>query len=80
MTGVSLIILRFKEPGTPRPWKVPGYPVTPIIFCAMCAYMLYSAADYARKLMIVGVVPVLLGLIFYWFAGRNRVKPSPNQP
>ena len=80
MTGVSLIILRFKEPDTPRPWKVPGYPVTPIIFCAMCAYMLYSAADYARKLLIIGAVPVLLGLIFYWFAGRNRVKPSPNQP
>ena len=80
MSGISLLVLRVKEPATPRPWKVPGYPITPLIFCGMCAYMLYSAADYAGKLLIIGAIPVLLGLIFYWFAGRPGVKPSPTQP
>jgi amino acid transporter len=80
MSGISLFVLRVKDLSTPRPWKVPGYPVVPLIFCAMCAYMLKSSAEYAGKLLIVGAVPVLLGLIFYWFTGRRGVKPSPSRP
>ena len=80
MTGISLFVLRAKDPHTPRPWKVPGYPVVPLIFCGMCVYMLYSAADYAGRLLVIGVLPLLIGLIFYWFAGRLAVKPSPSQP
>ncbi len=80
MTGISLFVLRAKEPEVPRPWKVPGYPIVPLIFCGMCAYMLYSAATYAGKLLVIGAVPVCIGLIFYWFAQRPAVKPSRNQP
>ena len=29
--------------------RVPLYPVIPLIFCAMCAYMLYSSIDYVRN-------------------------------
>jgi hypothetical protein len=46
----------------------------PLIFCVMCGYMLYSAWDYAGKLLLIGAVPLVLGLIFYWIAGRGRVK------
>jgi amino acid transporter len=80
MTGISLIVLRIKDKATPRPWTVPGYPIVPLIFCGMCGYMLYSAAEYAGKLLVIGAIPVLMGLIFYWFAGRAVVKPSANQP
>jgi basic amino acid/polyamine antiporter, APA family len=80
MTAVSLFVLRFRDKTTPRPWPVPGYPVVPLIFCGMCAYMLYSACDYAGKLIIIGILPVLVGLIFYWFAGRPQVQTLPNQP
>ncbi|HTD87866.1 MAG TPA: amino acid permease [Candidatus Binatia bacterium] len=80
MTGISVFVLRVRDSNTLRLWKVPLYPLTPLIFCAMCAYMLYSAYKYAGKLLVIGVVPVLIGLIFYWFARRSAVKPSPNQP
>ena len=80
MTGISLFVLRVKDKTTPRPWTVPGYPVVPLIFCGMCAYMLYSAAVYAGKLLVIGALPVFVGLIFYWFARRSAVKPSPIQP
>ena len=80
MTAVSLLVLRIRDPNAARPWKVPGYPVTPLIFCGMCAYMLYSASTYAGKLLVIGAVPVVMGLIFYWFAGRSAVKPSASQP
>lgn len=80
MTGISLMVLRFRDPAAPRPWKVPLYPVTPLLFCAMCGYMLKSAAEYAGKLLVIGAIPVFMGLVFYWFVRPPRVKPSPTQP
>jgi amino acid transporter len=74
LTGVSLFVLRWKEPLRTRPFRVPGYPVVPLIFCGMCAYMLHAATDYAGKLVLVGIVPVLLGLLFY-LLGASRPRP-----
>ncbi|HAW32280.1 MAG TPA: amino acid permease, partial [Planctomycetaceae bacterium] len=36
LTGLSLIILRYKAPQMERPFRVPLYPVTPILFCLTC--------------------------------------------
>lgn len=47
LTGVALFVLRRQTPGNAQPFRVPLYPVTPLLFCAMCAYMLYSSAGYA---------------------------------
>ena len=41
-TSLSVFVLRHKEPQTLRPYKVTGYPVTTIIFCACCIFMFYS--------------------------------------
>jgi APA family basic amino acid/polyamine antiporter len=71
LTGVSLFVLRKREPERQRPFKVPLYPILPLIFCGMCAYMLYSSIDYAGSLALVGVVPVLLGVPLY-FASKRR--------
>lgn len=65
LTGAGLLVLRVREPAIARPFKVPLYPLLPVIFCGMCAYMLYSAVEYAGKLALVGAVPVVLGLILY---------------
>jgi basic amino acid/polyamine antiporter, APA family len=32
---------------TKRPFRVPGYPVTPIVFCLSCGFMVYSTLVYA---------------------------------
>ena len=74
MTGISLFILRVRDREVERPFRVPLYPVIPAIFCLTCAYMLYSAADYAGKLLVVGLVPVVMGVILYLVSGRWRVE------
>ena len=33
LVAASLIVLRVRDPGAPRPYKVPLYPLTPIILC-----------------------------------------------
>jgi len=46
-TGFSVFVLRFTDRQTPRPFKVAGFPVTTGVFCACCAFMLYSCVTYA---------------------------------
>lgn len=65
-TGVSLFVLRKKEPGAARPFKVPLYPVTPIIFCGSCAYLLYSSLAYTGIGALVGVAVLALGTLFFF--------------
>jgi amino acid transporter len=70
-TGVAMIVLRRREPARERPFAAPLYPLPPLVFCATCAYMLYSSVAYARWLALVGAAPVLIGLLLY-LATRRR--------
>ncbi len=69
-TSLAVIVLRFKEPQVERPYKVTGYPITTLVFCAVCAYLIYSCATYAwnvkRTGLFVCVGIVLAGLVLYW--------------
>ncbi len=65
-TGVSLFVLRKKQPHVSRPFKVPFYPVTPIIFCGSCAYLLYSSLMYTGAGALVGVTVLLSGTLFFF--------------
>lgn len=61
MTGISLIVLRFREPDAERAFRVPLYPVTPIIFCLTSSYLLYSSIAYTGMGAFVGVAVLVLG-------------------
>jgi basic amino acid/polyamine antiporter, APA family len=62
LAGLALIILRYKNPQQPRSFQVPFYPLTPLLFCAICGYLLYSSLVYVKVGAIVGVVVVVLGI------------------
>jgi len=68
LVGLGLFILRYKDQSV-RPFKVPLYPITPLIFCASCGYLAYSSIMYAHSkgavaismyVMIAGVVALIL--------------------
>lgn len=70
LSGIALLVLRRRDPERARPFRVPLYPVLPLLFIATCAYLLFSSITYAQSqhasyvaliVMISGVV-VLLGL------------------
>jgi amino acid transporter len=63
LTGVSLFVLRAKHPDTPRPYRVPFYPVTPALFVASSAYMLYSSLAYTGKGALVGIGVLAAGAV-----------------
>src|SRR5262249_786471 len=53
MTALSLFVLRLKDRTLERTFRVPLFPLVPLIFCATCAYMLYGGIQYAGKLGFV---------------------------
>jgi len=81
LVGISLFVLRFTD-RQPRSCSVLFYPVTPLLFCASCLFMLYSSADYAFQperrtgslwaggLVLVGVVIAISTALI----DRNRSK------
>ncbi|HVL72956.1 MAG TPA: amino acid permease [Beijerinckiaceae bacterium] len=74
LVGLSLFVLRFKEPDRELPFRVPLYPVTPILFCATCAYLLYSSLMYTGRGAIVGILVLLSGIPLLLLS-RRREKP-----
>ena len=64
LVGVSLFVLRRREPDAERPFRVPLYPITPIIFCLSSGYLLYASLSYHGIHALAGVVVLLLGLPF----------------
>ena len=74
LTGVSVFVLRIKNPRRERPFTIPWFPLPPIVFCGTCIYMLYSTLSYARFLALLGIVPLAIGLPLYWISNlRGRV-------
>jgi amino acid transporter len=65
LTGLSLFVLREKNPGIARPFSVPLYPVLPLIFCNMCGYMLYQSVKYVGVRAGLAFCVVLAGLPFF---------------
>jgi amino acid transporter len=47
LVGLSVIWLRQTDGQTERPFKVPLYPLLPLIFCSACAWLTYSSITYA---------------------------------
>ncbi|WP_263970703.1 APC family permease [Leptolyngbya sp. KIOST-1] len=68
LSGLSLLRLRRQPPDAPQPFRVPGYPVTPLLFCLVCGYLLYSSLVYTGLGALVGVGVVALGLPLLRFA------------
>lgn len=65
-TGCSLFVLRWRFPEIRRPFAVPFYPFTPLLFCTMCIYMLQASVRYAQGLALVAMLPLLVGLVVYF--------------
>jgi amino acid transporter len=79
LTGITLFIFRMKD-ATARGFKTPFYPVIPLIFCAMCGFMLWKAVDYIFNphygpkfgdLVLAGLLVMVAGIPLYWVARRK---------
>jgi len=77
-TTLALLILRRRDPHVERPYRVTGYPVTPVVFAAVCAFLVYSAVVYRPWLALAGLIVLLAGVPAYRL-GRRGVASRPGR-
>lgn len=71
LVGITLFLFRRREPGRELPFRVPLYPLTPLIFCATSVYLLYSSLAYTGLGALIGAAMLAAGAPVY-FLGRRR--------
>jgi amino acid transporter len=77
LTTMALFVLRREQSADATRFRVPLYPLTPLLFGAVCAYMLYSSVGYAMSLnpasigAVVGMGVLCAGLPVMLFARRS---------
>ncbi len=70
-TTMAILVLRRKEPQVERPYRVFGYPVVPLVFAAVCAFLIYSAVCYRPRVAAVSTLVLPLGLLLYRISERK---------
>ncbi len=71
MTAASVVVLRRKLPDLERPYRVPGYPVVPLLFVLVAMVLLYATLLASPRETGIGLVVILAGLPFYRFWRRK---------
>lgn len=86
LAAVGLLVLRRTHPDLPRPYKVPGYPVVPILFIvaslAFVGYLVYDqAVNFSGSNLnrLAAFLVVLAGIPVYLFYRAKLVKEAKQQ-
>lgn len=72
LSAAAVMILRWREPDLPRPFRTWGYPFTPILFILVSIALLASALVATPTQALLGVGVISLGVPFYYFWSRQR--------
>lgn len=80
--AIGIFVLRIKLPQQPRPYKMWGYPVVPILFIGFASFYVISTIWNDVNNYIEGRVPIInsllglsitvLGIPFYWYFRKRR--------
>ncbi len=76
LTVLGVIVLRWRRPDLPRPYRTWGYPFTPLIFLGVSCWMLWHLLEdpSTREASLWGLATALLGLVVYYLSPGK----SPN--
>ncbi len=77
---MAVIVLRKKMPNAPRPYRTLGYPVVPILFIIIAAWLLVDSVIHNTVFSIAALGLILLGLPVYFLQKRNRRENSIKSP
>lgn len=72
---LGVILLRRKQPDLPRPYRMWGYPVTPMLFLAVTLYFVVNTLVTRPGPSLVGLGLIATGVPVY-FVWRKKIKPD----
>jgi APA family basic amino acid/polyamine antiporter len=79
MTAAAVIVLRRKRPDMPRPYRVAGYPVVPVLFVFVALALLYSTLRSSPRESGIGLGLIVAGLPFYFYWKRQKHDLPPGR-
>jgi len=78
LAGIALIVFRRRLPDAPRPYPVPGYPWTPLLFALVGAGIVFNIFFSDTHNALIGTVIIALGVPVYlfwrWVGRRGRPR------
>ena len=74
MAALGVIVLRIKDPKTPRPYRVWGYPVTPVLFLLALGLFVGNIAWTQPKEAAIGFGMAFAGLPVYFLSKRQKSR------
>jgi basic amino acid/polyamine antiporter, APA family len=74
--ALSIFVYRRREPHAPRPFRVPGYPVVPLLFVASAAALVGNTIVAQPVRAAIGLGVVLLGSPAYLVWRRRAASPA----
>jgi APA family basic amino acid/polyamine antiporter len=72
LTAAAVLVLRRKRPELPRPYRMWGYPVTPLLFCAAALGFLLSSFAATPQASLMGLLLIAAGVPFYYLWRRHK--------
>jgi len=71
---LGVIKLRATRPDLPRPYRTWGYPITPMVFLLVTAFMMYYLLMERPLQSALGILIMISGLLIY-AVFRKRADP-----
>lgn len=75
-TVLGVIMLRYRQPDLPRPYKAWGYPLTPFIFLAVTLFVLIHLAAERPLQSFASFCTMMAGLLLYGLSVKRRSAPQ----
>ncbi|MBA3247692.1 MAG: amino acid permease, partial [Pyrinomonadaceae bacterium] len=71
LTTASVFLFRRRMPHAERPYKAWGYPVVPVLFLLVTAFLLINTLLTTPVQALIGLGLIALGLPVYWYFSRH---------
>ncbi len=76
LTVLGVFVLRRRQPALARPYRTWGYPVTPLFFLAVSAWMMWHLLHSHPRESLLGLATMLLGLAIYCLSSTRTAQSS----
>ena len=81
LTISAIYVLRIRRPDLPRPFRTPGYPVTPAIFLIFTALLTLAAFSQRARVSTYTLLTIVAGIpVYYLWQFALRKSPATVDP
>jgi basic amino acid/polyamine antiporter, APA family len=78
LAAMAIFTYRRREPNAARPFRTPGYPVTPVLFIVAALAIVINTLVTQPRRGLIGLGGVALGVPIYYF-WRSRRAPTTGE-